>query len=196
MSLPSDVEAWRAVTLWQPWATLTALGVKTVETRGRRCYWSGWTMIHAAKRRPSLDDMRVVVDNVDAWKAWRRAGLAPGGAVSCGPLGAVVAVARFTDCLPIVAEDDDLSHPEPVIEIRPSGVNRGLWLHPADDDPADVDPEDVSDQLPYGNFRPGRFGLLLADVHPLVEPVAAKGQQAVPWRPSQGLVDAVLGQVR
>lgn len=37
-----------AITLWQPWATLIALGAKTIETRSWNCYWRGPIAIHAA----------------------------------------------------------------------------------------------------------------------------------------------------
>ena len=40
-------------------------------------------------------------------------------------------------------------------------------------------PEDVSDQLPYGDFTPGRFAWLLERPRPLSEPLV--------WRGAQGL---------
>lgn len=43
----------RAVTLWQPWASLLMSGRKRFETRGWRLREPGWVAIHAAKREPS-----------------------------------------------------------------------------------------------------------------------------------------------
>lgn len=40
----------RAITLWQPWASAIALGLKTYETRGWSTKVRGPILIHAAKR--------------------------------------------------------------------------------------------------------------------------------------------------
>lgn len=41
----------KAISLWQPWATLVALGVKQFETRGWATNYRGPLAIHAAKRK-------------------------------------------------------------------------------------------------------------------------------------------------
>jgi len=40
----------KAITLWQPWASLVALGYKTYETRSWLTRYRGWLAIHAAGR--------------------------------------------------------------------------------------------------------------------------------------------------
>ena len=40
----------KAITLWEPWATLIALGHKKYETRHWKTRWRGNIAIHAAKR--------------------------------------------------------------------------------------------------------------------------------------------------
>lgn len=50
MSETWDLYEARAITLWQPWASLVALGLKAVETRGRPTSWRGPLVIHAARR--------------------------------------------------------------------------------------------------------------------------------------------------
>lgn len=47
----------KALTLWQPWASLIALGVKTIETRGWSTNYRGPLAIHAAKRPPKAADV-------------------------------------------------------------------------------------------------------------------------------------------
>ena len=42
----------KAVSLWQPWATLVVLGLKKVETRGWYTSYRGPLLIHAAKTFP------------------------------------------------------------------------------------------------------------------------------------------------
>ena len=78
----------KAITLWQPWATLIAIGVKTYETRSWDTSYRGLLAIHAAKRRPDLF----------------REALAPLQAAGWGfrklPLGCVVCTVRLVDVLP------------------------------------------------------------------------------------------------
>lgn len=40
----------KAITLWQPWASLIADGRKTIETRPRPWRHTGWVAIHAGKQ--------------------------------------------------------------------------------------------------------------------------------------------------
>lgn len=42
---------WRAITLWQPWASLWCLGVKKHETRHWPTDHTGWLIVHAAARK-------------------------------------------------------------------------------------------------------------------------------------------------
>lgn len=83
----------RAVTLHQPWATLIALGAKTIETRGWPTRYRGPLAIHAAKRHcdPGIFDLlafRTVLTNA-GFVTWHDL-----------PRGAIVAVATLSDCLP------------------------------------------------------------------------------------------------
>lgn len=48
----------------------------------------------------------------------------------------------------------------------------------------------ITDQLPYADFTPGRWALLLDDVRPLPEPVPAKGRPGV-WTPDDDLTDHI-----
>ena len=47
----------KALTLWQPWATLMAVGIKTIETRSWRTHYRGPLAIHAAAR-PVVKDLK------------------------------------------------------------------------------------------------------------------------------------------
>lgn len=46
----------KAITLWQPWATLMAIGAKRIETRSWSSAYTGPLAIHAAKGFPSPHD--------------------------------------------------------------------------------------------------------------------------------------------
>lgn len=152
----------KAITLWQPWASAIALGYKTIETRS----WSApkaligqRIAIHAAQRYPApfqgdrIGDFTFTEDI---------------------PLGAIVASAVLTDCVPTLDVDDELPiawmrHVAPIHRNElwlwngPSftynaSTGQPTWLH-------DV----ITDQLPYGDFRPGRWAWLLDDIAPTTE---------------------------
>lgn len=191
----------KALTLWQPWASLCvlprpcdcgapivwryglwvhqesfgytnmcripgslfkAIPFKTIETRswpappaliGQRI------AIHAAKRR--VDQVGCDVLNEAGWPI----------AIPQVPLGAVVGTAVLTDCVPI---DDCGGYYESVVKVRRD--NGTLWRCYVDRHPADAD--DVSDQLPFGDFAPGRWAWLLADAEPC-DPIPVTGRQGV-----------------
>lgn len=46
----------KAITLWQPWATLMAIGAKQIETRSWSTAYRGPLVIHAAKGFPNRDE--------------------------------------------------------------------------------------------------------------------------------------------
>lgn len=50
----------KAITLWQPWATLVALGEKRVETRSWATSYRGPIAIHAAQRKPEWTGNEVI----------------------------------------------------------------------------------------------------------------------------------------
>jgi hypothetical protein len=183
----------KALTIRQPHASLVATGVKTIETRSRQTHHRGQLAIHAGMHRPTEGedvgdwwwdwdvDEGVIVRRGDTWKQHP------------APLGAIVAVADLVDCVPIVEDGwpaNGAWRPALVIE------NDTLTLYRSDD--PDLS-EDADDQKPYGDFTPGRWAWLLADVRPLVEPVRCPGFQGI-WDLARtgartGIEAAVLAQV-
>ena len=53
---PIEVEPMKMLTLHQPWASLVALGIKTIETRSWRTGYRGPLAIQAAKEKPAVPD--------------------------------------------------------------------------------------------------------------------------------------------
>ncbi len=76
----------KALTLWQPWATLVALGAKRIETRDWRTRYRGPLAIHAAKRK--MDFLPIGV-------------FARALGQNDIPLGCVVATCDLVDCVRI-----------------------------------------------------------------------------------------------
>ena len=90
----------KAITLWQPWASMIAIGCKVNETRSWKTLHRGPIAIHAAKRFRE-DEMIFARDVIlfhrpiqDAIRTYGMSCLAD------FPLGAIVAVANIIDVIP------------------------------------------------------------------------------------------------
>lgn len=204
----------KAITLHQPWASFVALGVKAVETRSWATGYRGPLAIHAAARRPDVtmledgpagelfDENAGPGDDPCLAQWWESPArdfippaptadrrwslsLAPDFATHPMPLGAVVATCRLVDCVPTDGEVPGIcwwegSDPLPAWHAfgahrnDPAGIpsDRGLYMV-------------AETQRPYGDFAPGRFAWMLADITPLAEPVPAKGGQRL-WEWTRG----------
>lgn len=174
----------KALTIRQPYATLIALGVKTIETRSWRAPQAliGQTIaIHAGKHRPKdvwcsasadpvfppplarLYDYGKCVDpqesNDGEWWRYRWD----------GPLGAIVATATLADCVPMIDATDPEDYCADMeagfLAVLPKG-DLSAWFYA---DGSDLDGRCITDQLPYGDFQPGRWAWLLTDVKPTTE---------------------------
>lgn len=96
----------KALTLMQPWATLMAVGAKRIETRSWPTAIRGEVAIHASKTFP-----RDAIDLIFTEPYRSVLGEAGLRGVSQLPLGAIVAVGDFIDCVPtanLVVGLDDL----------------------------------------------------------------------------------------
>lgn len=193
----------KAVVLHQPSATLVALGVKTIETRpsppngpmrpegvrglpGLAIEPGERIAIVAGAKEPTrsspVGDWQVVArDWADGTSLLLQhyADGVPGAPDEAPlPLGAVVCTTVVTDALPMVvpawepAARDSICLPD---DDTGSPLTIGRWTHPG---PAGFWSHYDSDQLPYGDFAPGRWGWLLADVE-RTPPVPCKGRQGV-----------------
>lgn len=180
----------RALTLWQPWATLVALGVKTIETRSWGTSYRGPLLIHAARRLPTVGEF------VGDWcvvYGGRAEVFAPrvetiDGRTAPLPLGAVVGVVDLAGVVPMLrdGEGDLTIHGEAPHLCIVADEARSLVLYR--DEGGAGDP--VTAQRPYGVFAPGRHAFLLDDARAVESPVTAKGRQGL-WRPHAGLVATV-----
>lgn len=184
----------KALTIRQPWASLIAAGVKTIETRSQRTHHRGPLAIHAGLHRPVEGE-----DVGDWWWCWdvdqgvivrqRKWAQHP------APLGAIVAVVNVVDCLPV---HDTGTEPIPDDLIYQTVDGRALFRQTVVGDPSyseNVHQHDITDQLPYGDFSLDRWGHIYADVRPLPEPVPCRGAQGL-WNVPDDVEAAVLAQLR
>jgi hypothetical protein len=195
MTLPVVPCPTPVLTLHQPWASLIALGVKTIETRSWSTKYRGPLAIHAGAGW-TMDSRRAVgtdpIGHVIASRGLRTPFL--GYKDSAGkkrwlpgdlPLGAIVATCTLVDVVPIVEWGADPQRDHITI-----GTDRRLrsWAFVWGSAPLawrKREPHDVTDQIPYGDFTPDRFAWLLADITPVDPPVPFKGGQGLTrkWTP-------------
>lgn len=185
----------KALTLHQPWASLIAVGAKTIETRSWSTSHRGALAIHAGKHRPECtqweegpfddivqgdlghqfgareDERRYGTIIPDSWFLT----LAPEHRDYIPmPLGAVVASCTLANVVPIV--DDGTARNCVDVRVGSWPDNAALRVDDADGQEVIVE---VGDQVGLGDFTPGRFAWLLEDVTLLAEPVPAKGRQGL-----------------
>lgn len=139
----------KAISLWQPHASLSVLGLKPYETRS----WAAWRsligkriLIHAAK---SLEDLRDLVEYLDD----RERGCSP-DEVMDAYITALTGAGFAT------------------VGDLPRGCIVGSVVLQAS-----VRTEDLSDPGHFGNFAPGRFAWRMVDPQIFSVPIPYRGKQ-------------------
>lgn len=158
----------KAISLWQPWASLIAIGAKQIETRSWRTSYTGPLVIHAARKWDLRN--RPFASQPPFKQALSAAGYltsaAPAKRCQSGqiPLGAIVAVCRLVGCVEIGPPSSvffmEMSSEDPLSNYR-IGTN--------------IPPDEP--ERSFGNYAPGRFAWLLANVRPLPRPIPYLGSQ-------------------
>jgi hypothetical protein len=178
----------KALTIKQPGASLFALRVRWIETRSWSTRYRGLLVIHAARVGASLEQAPEAwgalgaTAGVDAYEAWHNAAAGESyfdPSLPQWPFGAVVATATLVDVVPMVAWSP-LTGPAVwaahMIPMAGSDAPRMLLLRDAataaealaSDGPIPAD-IDATDQLPYGDFRGGRWAWMLSDIKATTE---------------------------
>lgn len=150
----------KAITLWQPWATLVAIGVKRLETRSwpiPRAALGQAVAIHAAKRAPEWTTNHAINNALARHGFENEHQDAPPRVLL--PRGRIVAVG-------------ELQHSYRIDE---------AFL---------ASPYFREEDRPFGDFTPGRFAWDLGKVVPLRAPIPSKGAQGLwTWEPPAPLWD-------
>lgn len=137
----------RAISLWQPWASLVALGLKQYETRHWMTDYQGPLAIHAAKRWTKGQE-DVLVDLARRFERIREAFVFD-GTLRPLPLGHIVCVGYLTD------------------------VKLTQWVYPY----TTWDMPERQMEIAVGDWTPGRYAWKLEDVQRFEEPIPARGAQ-------------------
>lgn len=160
----------KALTIRQPWASLIAAGVKTIETRSWSTKYRGRLAIHAGLSFHPFDDAHARLVS---------AGVAPMDAlVACSsrridivPRGVVVATCTLADVVPMIELADE-----------PPGSGGFVYVDPdfiqVHDDTDDSAPRYLEAERHLGMYGSGRYAWLLTDIT-RCDPVPAKGRQGL-----------------
>ena len=151
----------KALTLYQPWASLIAESVKDKETRSwpaSKDVWGERVAIHAGKSKQPLS--RVMATAL-LEPLRKKQGLAKLDDVTESvPYGAVVATARLQYCVKVTGED---------VQVRESGTYTAA---------RDPDGRLYAIKVdPYGDFAVGRWIWKFTDIEKLDEPIEIGGRQ-------------------
>ncbi len=142
----------KAITLWQPWATLLACGIKEYETRSWATQYRGLMAIHAAACEPKnlRDQMSGVVASILGIENQPEY-----------PRGAVIATADLIACHEMVEDENG---------------NVGFWYG----DHGMRKFYAISErQALLGDWKAGRFAWAFANRKMLDTPIPAKGGQRI-----------------
>src|SRR5690606_17299582 len=96
----------KALSLWQPYASLIAVGAKRYETRHWKTDYRGPIAIHAAKRRITNDEWLYIRFDPNFRAISRTLGFDRGIDPNTLPYGAVVCVAELVNCIPTESLED------------------------------------------------------------------------------------------
>ena len=154
----------KVITLWQPWASLIAVGAKKFEKRTWGTAYRGLLAIHASKKKPSDIlrgiDIRIIKkmgqafgrDDPDNFKKVI-------AYMDTLPRGAVTATGELVGCWEISNYT------------RYGCVSIGVY--------SDIIISPNSNEYMFGDWRPGRFAWEIADVKKLDKPIPARGAQGL-----------------
>lgn len=153
------------LSLHQPWATLIAIGAKTIETRGWATAYRGPLAIHAAKRVNKSE--MIALDCTRSFHA-ALASIKPSPNASMWeylPFGDIIAVVDLVDCRPtgsFTGEELDREQFQSP-QFAPQGEYQ--WNRWTERD--------------FGDFSLGRYGWVLENVRPLEKPASYRGAQGL-----------------
>ena len=150
----------KAISLWQPYATLLAGGAKSVETRGWHMSHRGPLLVHAAKK---WDGRLADLCRGEPFRsALERCGCSSATAL---PFGAIVGVVEVVDCVPVER-----------VEVDCTGLVNG-FLHEETDGTKWLTID--ATERAFGDYTARRYAILCRNERAFREPVPYRGQQMV-----------------
>jgi len=170
----------RALSLWQPWATLVALGAKRIETRRWRTSYRGPLVIHATRKLPPeaaslADEHDMYIQALDGRPSWSL------------PLGCLLATCILVDVIPTATLLRSTANRTPELDAKIRATLRFVGKSTAQCDEALTRATLTEQEFEFGDYREGRYAWLLDDIVRLPHPITCRGRQRLfDWRTSGG----------
>jgi hypothetical protein len=158
----------KAISLWQPWASLMAIGAKRIETRHWYTHQRGLVAIHAAKRW-TREEQSLIEHNGTFFAALERHGIDHLSHFPL-PLGAIVAVGELIDCKQITTK----ANLDECDAVAGDG-SFTLWAEGEKFLKTHILPPPEPERS-FGNYEPGRYAWIFENVR-AIEPIPCKGKQ-------------------
>ncbi len=176
----------KALTLYQPWATLVALGAKRIETRSWTTKYRGPLAIHVSKRK-NIDDLMCFHEpfasalegtlvHISEGTLLGKLGL--GGSIIYKMLpenyhlGCVIATCELIDCRPVYFFNNEPPRDDQKFGSCWHKFQGIIW------------PIDTKERA-FGDYSSGRFLWFLNNVKLLPEPIPARGAMGLwEWKES------------
>lgn len=156
------IEPMKALSLWQPWASLIAVGAKRYETRSWATKYRGPIVIHAAMKPYNLGNIDFALSMGIMNAAESVFGIYEANNL---PLGVIVATAELVRCHLIwTSAIRDVDADGKAVDVLCAGSSRISKR---------------SDEFLFGDWTPGRYAWELANVQLLNTPIPAKGRQGL-----------------
>lgn len=151
----------KAISLWQPWASLIVHGAKSIETRGYQTKVRGRIAIHSTKRE-DVSARGLIISDPDFVQFFRSIKVNgqtwSGHVYDALPRGCILGTVELYGCVPV----------ESFRDILPAGLKFNI----------------SNQEYSFGNYEPGRFGWLLRDPILFDTPIPFKGAQGFwNWEP-------------
>jgi len=166
----------KALTLYNPWATLKAIDAKKFETRSWSTRYRGPIAIHASvndkfKELCMKEPFKSALENAGFMV---RRSVVNDKAMTDLPFGAVLCICNLVDCLKI----------RTIRTVKRDGYLIRIAFLETKNSLIEVS----GNELVFGNYGPGRYVYVLEDTKRLPEPIPAKGRQGLwNWTPPEGV---------
>lgn len=166
----------KALTLWQPWATLVALQQKKIETRSWGTTYRGTLAIHAAQNFPQ--EAKDLVFTEPFYSALQLPLADNKSEMVALPRSAIVAVCDIADVRDIVAFEN-------TAKLRK--LNFAIFCNEYLDLPNEP-------ELSFGDYTPGRYAWLLTNIRALKRPIPCRGYQQL-WAVPAHIIQQIKEQL-
>ncbi len=152
----------KAITVYQPWASLIAVGAKKYETRSWATNYRGQIAIHAGKKPFTTNEYT----DGELYPFAYALNLPDIYSFDTLPLGAVIATADLVECWTVERTWRGSLGEGQILEIG-TKEQQGLRIYHADR------------EVYFGDWTPGRFAWELVNIKMLPEPIPVRGQQGL-----------------